>query len=1151
MRCGTRSAPRWPRPGWISRSSRSCSGTPTWTPRSATSTSRRCGCGPPTTRPGRSSVPGPDRRAARAPGAADLVADYERWLAAEGRGSACYVNAAWAFLGHWPDPAAFAAEPLARQLALVASQRPFVTFLMLTGRLRPGYDYLAHRKIGGLLVQARRGVFAGDIARFATAATDLDYGGHIVKRASERVVLRVLIQTGRPLDEVVVADVDELAAAFRRCAEAKGNRSSWVNDRSLVYAAHRVLFHLGVLDTPPEDPRRRPGLAGHYGGVDEPLRSLFLDYCDQAAATRAPATVKAIASHLAGFGRFLASLAAAHHPDDTAMSVGHQRGQILTVRQFLTDILQWGWPAAPTRTLIFPRDIPQLPQPLPRYLPPDADRRLTDTLGDLSARGPTPLTRLHADALLFTRATGLRIGELRELELDCVHEIDGHGAWLKVPLGKLATERMVPLDTETVDILDRIADRRTPGRPLPHPRTGRPVEFLLVHQGRRISAQALRAELTRAATEAGLKSVTPHQLRHTYATALVNAGVSLQALMQLLGHYAGDLVKWRLSGGGPIESGEQSVEHFLAAELSFLGGVVALCLQGRAEFDGGLEESAGFADGFEVAVQADGSGAVAVAEHAAVHLDTELAHFGAFGVGGQCAWLVVEGFDLFADGEVFVGDGAVGDSGVHEGHPHRSVPQQRGQGFEGHAAVDRLGRQGMPEAVGRNMADASRFRGFGDCPIDAAFADALAVLDEQVAAAQAGGSGGDPGVEEILELGMQGDVAVGAQFAERHVQPVRGADLHDGIDCEVEEFALAQAGAGQELHTQSDERVVVSARGLQELGERGVVEEAGQRVVPQRQVAGEHEHAGGDVVAVPFGEPLEAGAQGAKVFGETDLGQPAAAGRGPGGQVQLVGLDVCPTQVGDAEHLGGVDGEPAGELPQHALDAHHCRGPQRQPGLGDVPGEGGGQPWRDRRPLGGPLGRAVWGCFAGSGVEDAEVEQSGLRTEQRRAERLGAMAVGSVASYRGGQRFSLCVDHRLGQPLGSQPGQCCHLGQGGPLQAGHDGIKPELGGGRGEPFVEPAVMMGGDFAEVGPARHEIVGAGPQPSRHDQPTDHPSVLQRQCALRCQRQRRPAGHPNAGEKRARHRGHRVSGEHPGRDEVGPIRLDELLDVVAMCW
>jgi len=111
-----------------------------------------------------------------------------------------------------------------------------------------------------------------------------------------------------------------------------------------------------------------------------------------------------------------------------------------------------------------------------------------------------------------------------------------HGAWLKVPLGKLGTERMVPLDEETLDVVDRIVARRTPGRALPHPRTGRPTEFLLVHQGRRVSAQALRDELARTAEATDLGKITPHALRHTYATALVNAGVSLQALMQLLGH---------------------------------------------------------------------------------------------------------------------------------------------------------------------------------------------------------------------------------------------------------------------------------------------------------------------------------------------------------------------------------------------------------------------------------------------------------------------------------------------------------------------------------------------------------------------------------------------------------------------------------------
>jgi Phage integrase family len=117
----------------------------------------------------------------------------------------------------------------------------------------------------------------------------------------------------------------------------------------------------------------------------------------------------------------------------------------------------------------------------------------------------------------------------------------GQGVWLKVPLGKLGTERMLPLDEETVALVDRIVTHRSPGRPLRHPRTGRPVEFLLTHHGKRLSPEVLRAELARAASKAGLGHVTPHQLRHTYATALVNAGVSLQCLMVLLGHVSAEM----------------------------------------------------------------------------------------------------------------------------------------------------------------------------------------------------------------------------------------------------------------------------------------------------------------------------------------------------------------------------------------------------------------------------------------------------------------------------------------------------------------------------------------------------------------------------------------------------------------------------------
>lgn len=124
---------------------------------------------------------------------------------------------------------------------------------------------------------------------------------------------------------------------------------------------------------------------------------------------------------------------------------------------------------------------------------------------------------------------------------DHVHEIPGQGAWLKVPLGKLDTERMVPLDDETLAIIDRLVEARCPGRPLRHPRSGKLVDFLLVRRGQRVTYFALSRELDRVAREVGIGHIHPHQLRHTYATALVNAGCSLQALMALLGHVSAEM----------------------------------------------------------------------------------------------------------------------------------------------------------------------------------------------------------------------------------------------------------------------------------------------------------------------------------------------------------------------------------------------------------------------------------------------------------------------------------------------------------------------------------------------------------------------------------------------------------------------------------
>ena len=281
-------------------------------------------------------------------------------------------------------------------------------------------------------------------------------------------------------------------------------------------------------------------------------------YLELKLATCKPKTVSSLATRLMHFGRFLtrtdpglAALAgldrqrhiepylasaagAADSRTDTAITPGEQQQRILAARNFLTDITAWGWEDAPARQLIFPGDIPKLPRVLPRYLPVDADRRLAGALRE------SPY-ELAACALLLQRACGLRIGELLDLELDCVHEVPGSGAWLKVPLGKLDSERMVPLDEETLALIDTVTEIRSPGRPVRHPRYGRPAQFLFTHHGRRLSQNALREELDRAARAAGLGHVVPHQLRHTYATAMVNAGVSLQALMALLGHVSADM----------------------------------------------------------------------------------------------------------------------------------------------------------------------------------------------------------------------------------------------------------------------------------------------------------------------------------------------------------------------------------------------------------------------------------------------------------------------------------------------------------------------------------------------------------------------------------------------------------------------------------
>jgi len=503
------------------------------------------------------SAPDPDPTHPRGGGVGDLKADYLGYLESTGRGNVAYARAARVFFARWPDPSQWAAEPLEVRLAANSATRPVVTWLMLHRGLAPGYDYLLERKLSSIWRELEDSPLASELETFMAAAAKLGFTERVRFATGSQVPARLLIETGRRLDQLRLEDLAQFAAACR----ARQQRTSKGHHHylSALSNTQRVLFHLGIVDELPRSGGPVPW-AERLAEVAPPIRTAMIAYLERKKATCQPKTVTGMVTRLKHFGVFLAQIDpdlesiagldrrrhiepyltsmvdALSLKDGEPITVADRSRRVLAVKCFLDDITEWGWDEVPARKLLFRDDVPKLPQVLPRYLPVDVDRRLTEVLAG------NPGNELAAAALRLQRACGLRIGELLDLELDCVHEIpDGGGCWLKVPLGKMDTERMVPIDVDILTLVDRIAGLRDHGRPLPHPRYRRPAQFLFTHHGRRLAPRTVRAELDRAADLAGLEHITPHQLRHTYATALINAGVSLQSLMELLGHASAEM----------------------------------------------------------------------------------------------------------------------------------------------------------------------------------------------------------------------------------------------------------------------------------------------------------------------------------------------------------------------------------------------------------------------------------------------------------------------------------------------------------------------------------------------------------------------------------------------------------------------------------
>jgi integrase len=272
-----------------------------------------------------------------------------------------------------------------------------------------------------------------------------------------------------------------------------------------------------------------------------PLASVFDRAVDSLGVALSPESIRHYRGTVRNFLRFLG----AAHPEVNSLEqlrrephllgwMAHLRSQtpplatssyinrLIALRPLLTE-LAWTHQLPPLARLIRREDIPRLPQRLARPLTAEQDQLLQQEFVNRNDR--------ESNAFLLIRYTGMRIGECADLSFDCLHSTGPHQWAIHVPLGKLKTERMVPVDSLVVTLIQRLRFFRFLD---PRPPDGR---LLARRSTRDALVRQLRRYLHQVCHSLGLSTrIVPHQLRHTYGTEMLRAGVSFPALMKLLGH---------------------------------------------------------------------------------------------------------------------------------------------------------------------------------------------------------------------------------------------------------------------------------------------------------------------------------------------------------------------------------------------------------------------------------------------------------------------------------------------------------------------------------------------------------------------------------------------------------------------------------------
>jgi integrase/recombinase XerC len=196
--------------------------------------------------------------------------------------------------------------------------------------------------------------------------------------------------------------------------------------------------------------------------------------------------------------------------------------KLATLRSFYKFLIRRGVVAASPMITI---RTPKQEKRLPKCLDLEQVQKLMDAPGDgdiLSVRDKAMLEVLYS--------SGIRVSELVELDLA---DIDLQEGVLRVR-GKGRKDRLTPIGSQAIGAVNHYLEMRTADPKLSGKTTGR--VFLNKH-GQSLSTRSVRRKLDKYLIEAGLDpGISPHTLRHSFATHLLNNGADLRSVQELLGH---------------------------------------------------------------------------------------------------------------------------------------------------------------------------------------------------------------------------------------------------------------------------------------------------------------------------------------------------------------------------------------------------------------------------------------------------------------------------------------------------------------------------------------------------------------------------------------------------------------------------------------